>query len=238
VRGYLQSLLPDFYLGAETSRPGGEPPRPPIQEAGVRTPIFIDDFRNGLSHWTPELQSGGRVAAQDGVLDLDVPGGATLWLKQALSEPYEIEYTATPIAAGGSNDHVTDLNVFWNARDARSPDDVFATVRSGAFADYDWLKTYYVGQGANLNTTTRFRRYVGEPGNRPLIFDLTEPLIAANQPLRIKISVVGDRVRYYSDDQLVFDYVDPEPYLSGWFAFRTVASHFAIRDFGVWRPAP
>jgi rhamnogalacturonan endolyase len=238
VRGYLQSLLPDFYLGAETSSAGGGPPRPPIQEAGVRTPIFIDGFRSGLTQWTPELQAGGRVAAENGVLDIDVPAGATVWLNQPLSEPYEIEYTATPIAAGGPNDHVTDLNVFWNARDARSPDDVFATARSGAFADYDWLETYYVGQGANLNTTTRFRRYVGEPGNRPLIFDLTEPLIRANQPVRIKISVLGDHVRYYSDDQLVFDHVDPEPYRSGWFAFRTVGSHFAIRDFGVWRPAP
>lgn len=238
VRGYLQSILPDFYLGAETGNPGGQPPRPAVREVGARTRIFGDDFRSGLAHWSPELQSGGRVAAENGVLDVDVPGGATVWLKEPLSEPYEIEYTATPIDVGGPNDLVTDLNVFWNARDARSPDDVFATARSGAFADYDWLETYYVGQGANLNTTTRFRRYVGEPGNRPLLFDLTEPRIRGNQPVRIEISVIGDRVRYYSDDVLVFDYVDPEPYRSGWFAFRTVASHFAIRDFVVWRPAP
>lgn len=47
----------------------------------------------------------------------------------------------------------------------------------------------------------------------------------------------GDR-RLNNDDQLVFEYIDPEPYRSGWFAFRTVGSHFAIRDFAVWRPAP
>jgi hypothetical protein len=108
--------------------------------------------------------------------------------------------------------------------------------RDGAFAEYDHLKTYYVGQGANLNTTTRFRRYVGEAGNRPLIYDYTSPLIEANVPVRVRIRVDGQRIRYYSDDQLVFDYTDADPYRGGWFAFRTVASHFHIGDFTVWRP--
>ncbi len=159
-----------------------------------------------------------------------------VWLRQELAGPDEIEFTATPISAGGSNDLVTDLNTFWNARDVRSPDDIFGTVRNGAFAEYDYLKTYYVGQGANLNTTTRFRRYVGEPGNRPLIYDYTDPLITANVPVHVRISVDGQRIRYFSDDRLVFDWTDPAPYDSGWFAFRTVASHFVLADFTVWRP--
>ncbi|MEV0902578.1 DUF6250 domain-containing protein [Actinoplanes sp. NPDC049802] len=140
------------------------------------------------------------------------------------------------MSAGGPNDHVTDLNTFWNARDVRSPDDIFATTRSGAFAQYDYLQTYYVGQGANLNTTTRFRKYVGEPGNRPLIYDYTAPLIEANVPITVRIRVNGERIRYYSDDRLVFDYTDTDPYPRGWFAFRTVASHFHIQDFTIWRP--
>ncbi|MDP9799037.1 hypothetical protein J2S43_007549 [Catenuloplanes nepalensis] len=144
----------------------------------------------------------GNYVLNSDVLDVDVPGGATIWLRQGLAGPYEIEFTAVPISAGGPNDLVTDLNTFWNARDARSPNDIFATSRGGAFAEYDHLRTYYAGQGANLNTTTRFRRYVGEPGNRPL----------------------------------VFDYTDPAPYDSGWFAFRTVAGHFTFADFTVWRP--
>ncbi|HEY0001465.1 MAG TPA: DUF6250 domain-containing protein [Actinoplanes sp.] len=236
VRGYLQSTLPDFFLGA-----GGRPPALPRIEttAGPERawqPIVRDNFRGGTDKWTAELQSGGTVEARDGVLDIDVPGGASVWLRQELSGPYDIEYTATPVSAGGPNDHVTDLNSFFNARDVRSPDDVFATSRSGLLAEYDLLKTYYVGQGANLNTTTRFRRYVGEAGNRPLVFDLTEPRIEANTPVRVRWSIDGNRIRYYSDDTLVFDFTDPEPYRDGWFAFRTVASHFQIRDFTVWRP--
>ncbi|MGH1559213.1 DUF6250 domain-containing protein [Caulobacter segnis] len=38
-----------------------------------------------------------------------------------------------------------------------------------AFADYDTLKTYYVGQGGNYNSSTRFRRYVGRAGDRPML---------------------------------------------------------------------
>ncbi|MEU4564953.1 DUF6250 domain-containing protein [Actinoplanes sp. NPDC023936] len=236
VRGYLQSTLTDFYFGYG-SRPPAKPRIQTTATAGNAWQVVAeDDFTADSGKWKAELQSGGTVSAANGILDIDVPNGATVWLKQELSGPYEIEYTATPISRGGANDLVTDLNSFWNARDVRSPADIFATTRNGAFAEYDYLKTYYVGQGANLNTTTRFRKYVGEKGNRPLIYDYTTPLIEANVPIRVRISVNGSQIRYYSDDQLVFDYTDPDPYSSGWFAFRTVASHFHIADFTVWRP--
>ena len=200
------------------------------------TRIAHDDFRHGTRQWTAELESGGTVRARHGVLDVDVPGGATVWFTRELTGPYVIEYTATPVAAGGPNDHVTDLNAFWNARDVRSPGDLFATPRSGTFADYDLLKTYYVGYGANLNTTTRMRRYVGEAGNRPLLFDLTEPLLTPNAPYRVRLVSAGRTVQYWSNGELLCDYRDPEPYTSGWFGFRTVASHFRLADFSVWRP--
>ncbi len=91
-----------------------------------------------------------------------------MWFKHPLSGPVAIEFDATAVSAGGPNDEVSDLNVFWmaNNRDgsARFPDS-----RSGQFADYNDLKTYYVGLGGNRNTTTRFRRYIGDPETRPLL---------------------------------------------------------------------
>ena len=80
-----------------------------------------------------------------------------------------IRYEATMVQAGGANDRVSDLNAFWMATDARTPGDLFAARRSGKFADYNQLRTYYVGQGGNGNTTTRFRRYIGDTELRPML---------------------------------------------------------------------
>ncbi|EKX62277.1 Tat pathway signal sequence domain protein [Streptomyces ipomoeae] len=197
--------------------------------------IAADDFRRGLGQWVVELQDGGTVTAERGVLEVDVPAGATVWFKRRLEGPYVIEYTATPVSAGGVNDRVSDLNNFWNAVDVRSPEDLFATPRGGALDEYDHLKTYYVGYGANTNTTTRLRRYVGEAGVRPLVYDYSEPLLVANAPHRVRIVSDGSVVRWWNNGRLVFDYADPEPYTSGHFAFRTTWSHFRIEGFRVWR---
>lgn len=200
--------------------------------------IAHDDFRHGLGKWAVELEQGGTVTASRGTLEVDVPAGATIWFKKRLEGPYAIEYTATPISAGGVNDRVSDLNNFWNATDVRSPGDLFATRRGGALAEYDYLKTYYVGYGANTNTTTRLRRYVGEAGVRPLVYDYTEPLLVANEPHRVRIVSDGSTVRWWNNGRLVFDHTDQEPYTGGHFAFRTTWSHFRFSGFRVWRLSP
>ncbi|MEU5075548.1 DUF6250 domain-containing protein [Streptomyces asoensis] len=201
-------------------------------------PLAHDDFRHGLGQWAVELERGGTVTAARGTLEVDVPAGATIWFKRPFHGPYVLEYVATPVSAGGVNDRVSDLNNFWNAVDARSPDDLFATPRSGALAEYDHLRTYYVGYGANGNTTTRLRRYVGEAGVRPLIYDYTEPLLVANRPHHVRIVSDGRTVRWWNNGRPVFDYTDPEPYTGGHFAFRTTWSHFRINDFRAWSLIP
>ncbi|MEU9310802.1 DUF6250 domain-containing protein [Streptomyces sp. NPDC048256] len=200
--------------------------------------IAHDDFRHGLRQWAVELEKGGTVTASRGTLEVDVPAGATIWFKRPLDGPYVLEYVATPVSAGGVNDRVSDLNNFWNAVDVRSPENLFATPRGGALAEYDYLKTYYVGYGANTNTTTRLRRYVGEAGVRPLIYDYTEPLLVANEPNHVRIVSDGSVVRWWNNGRLVFDHTDPEPYTGGHFAFRTTWSHFRINDFRAWSLIP
>jgi hypothetical protein len=196
-----------------------------------------DDFTHGLDQWKAELEKGGQVTAKDGRLNIDVPGGATIWLKAPLEGPLLIEYEATAVKAGGVNDRVSDLNCFWMARDARSPADLFATPRSGAFADYDQLKCYYVGLGGNTNTTTRFRRYIGEKGNRPILpeHDLTAPefLLKPNVAQTIQLVAFEHEIAYYRDGRRIFSYQDPEPYRSGWFAFRTTWNHLVIRNLRI-----
>src|SRR5215472_12441126 len=131
--------------------------------------ILFEDRFASLDNWVPELEKPGTVTAHNGVLTIDIPAGGTLWFKPELSDSVRIEYTATMISAGGPNDRVSDLNCFWMATDPRSPDDFFAAHRSGKFADYNQLRAYYVGQGGNTNTTTRFRRYIGDAGERPIL---------------------------------------------------------------------
>jgi hypothetical protein len=204
--------------------------------------LYRDDFDRGLAQWTAELERPGIVSAQGGRLTLDVPGGCTLWFRPELRSPVLIEYDATMIQAGGANDRVSDLNCFWMATDARSPHELFATHRSGKFADYNQLRGYYVGLGGNSNTTTRFRRYIGDPVLRPLLpeHDLTgdDVLLRPNVAQHIEIVAMGGRVQYYRDGRLLFDFHDPAPYTHGNFAFRTVTSHIEIRRFRVYRLRP
>ena len=111
--------------------------------------LYSDDFAGGLNQWTAELEKPGVVEVKNGVLHLDVPAGATVWFRPELRGPVMIQYEATMIGRGGANDRVSDLNCFWMASDARSPQNLFATKRSGKFADYNQLRAYYVGQGGN-----------------------------------------------------------------------------------------
>lgn len=204
--------------------------------------LVRDEFARGSDLWRWELEKGGSVAVRDGSLEIDVPGGCTVWLKPMLSGPLMISYEATAIAAGGPNDRLSDLNCFWMARDARSPEDIFGHARTGQFADYDQLRCYYVGLGGNSNTTTRFRRYVGEKGNRPLRpeYDLTAPafLLVPNVSQTIQLVAAGSFIAFYRDGRLLFSYEDPQPYPSGWFAFRTVTSHLKVKNFRVQRLVP
>ena len=195
--------------------------------------LFSDDFTDGLGRWTVELEKGGVVDAKGGILSLDVPAGCTVWFRQELRGPVVVEYEATMIHRGGPNDRVSDLNCFWMARDAR-------VKRSGKFADYNTLRGYYVGQGGNTNTTTRFRRYIGDSVLRPLLpeHDLKAPLLEPNKPMHIRLVADGARIQYSCDGRVIFDFHDPAPYSRGWFGFRTTFSHLEIRHFRVYRAAP
>lgn len=201
--------------------------------------LVQDDFARGLKLWRTELEKGGTVTTRDSTLEIDVPGGCTVWLASPLEGPVLISYEATVVAAGGPNDRASDLNCFWMARDARSPTDMFATARSGKFSDYDRLRCYYVGFGGNSNTTSRFRRYIGESGNRPLLpehdLSASEFLIVPNLAQTIHLVAAGSSIGYYHNGRRLFAFEDSEPYTSGWFAFRTVTSHLKFKNFRVFR---
>jgi len=200
--------------------------------------LFQDDFRD-LSNWHIEAEKPGRVSAANGVLDIDVPAGVTLWLERYLEGPLVIEFQATAVSEGGPNDQVSDLNVFWMANNVDRQQPVFSRTRSGAFADYNNLLTYYVGLGGNRNTTTRFRRYIGDPVLRPLLpeHDLgaAAAMLQPNRRQTITLIADGRTIEYRRDRQTLFVVDDPAPYTQGWFALRTTHSHLRIRHLRVYR---
>lgn len=200
--------------------------------------LYHDDFRSGLRNWVIEAERPGRISASGGVLDIDVPNGVTLWFRHELQSPVMIDYEVTAVAKGGPNDAVSDVNAFWMATDTRVPSgNVLERRRSGAFADYDELRTYYAGIGGNRNTTSRFRRYLGRKDERPLLpqHDLgaREHLLEPNRPYRIRLVADGRRVELYRDGKRMFQLDDPEPYTRGHFGLRTTKSHLRVRDFSV-----
>jgi hypothetical protein len=197
---------------------------------------LLNDFR----HWHVEAeQPEARTFLRNGILDIDTPAGITLWLTHELTGPVRIDFDATAVSAGGPNDQVSDLNVFWMARNADGTP-VLTKRRGGRFAEYDDLETYYVGLGGNRNTTTRFRRYVGRTGDRPLLpqHDLSGPtaLLAPNRRQRITLIADGRRIEYRRDGKPLFVYEDEAPYTRGWFALRTTFSHLRIENLSVRRP--
>ncbi|MGF1637856.1 MAG: DUF6250 domain-containing protein [Cyclobacteriaceae bacterium] len=113
----------------------------------------------------------------------------------------------------------------------------FENHRDGKFSQYDSLQLYYVGLGGHYNTKTRFRRYSGD-GNKPLLpeHDLSdhETLILPNVQTKIRIIVYDQIIQYYKNGQLIFNYLDEQPYGSGHFGFRTVNNHMTIDNFKIY----
>lgn len=209
--------------------------------------IARDDFDRDLANWVVEQTPHGTTQIRDGRLEINdgagpgSNGGCTVWFRQKFTGPIQIEYEATLLDQGGPNDRVSDLNCFWMAADPKSPDDLFAgsKERGGRFEQYDALRLYYVGYGANGNKTTRFRRYPGD-GTRPLDPGTGERLESKymnipNRTVHIKLIADGGRVQFWRDDELIFDFTDPQPFREGWFGVRTVRNHLTIDNFRVWR---
>ncbi|WP_199560069.1 DUF6250 domain-containing protein [Sphingomonas psychrotolerans] len=192
------------------------------------------------SQWKIEAEQAAFVTFGAGI-DIETPAGLSLWYTRELRGPVAITFEALAVSEGGADDSVSDLNAFWMARDPGvRGGSIFAGKRSGAFAEYDDLKTYYVGIGGNRNTTTRFRRYVGAPGNRPLLpgHDLkgVENLLVPNRWTQVRLIADGRHIAVERDGRRIFALEDAKPYRRGWFALRTTKSHLRIRNLRIGKP--
>ncbi|MCP4451567.1 MAG: hypothetical protein GY809_08910 [Planctomycetes bacterium] len=204
------------------------------------TLIYQNDFAGDLSDWRVEQMPGGSVRVAGGKLEIEDAKGCTVWFREKLEGPVMIEYEAEIIKKDGPHDRGSDLNCFWMAQDPKSYDDLLAgsRTRGGRFRHYHSLRLYYVGYGANHNTTTRFRRYIGT-GERPVLpeHDLSDEkvMLEYNVPIKIQLIADGQRIAYLRDGEVIYDVHDPDPYTDGWFGFRTVNNHMTVDNFKVFR---
>lgn len=200
--------------------------------------VFSDRFTS-LDQWVVEQRPGGRVETREGVLVIRDIDGCTVWFRPKLKAPVSIHYDAVVC----SDARVSDLNCFWMASDPTQPDDLFhpAHPRTGAFIEYDALRTYYVGYGGNSNSTTRFRRYLGD-GTKPLLpeHDLKGKgiLLEPDRIYHLELVAEDGVAKFIRDGEVLFTFRDPHPLTEGWFGLRTVNAHIEIRNFRITGQSP
>lgn len=188
--------------------------------------------------WHLEAEdSSASVVWKNSTATIVSPKGATLWCDEVMEGNTCIEYEARIVADKRFKDdsgkvRISDLNCF-----------VFADKcggYGGKFVNNYALAMYYVGYGGNWNTTTRFRRYTGDERGvdsakyRPRILkEYTDAahLLQPNHWYKIKIEAKDGRFRYFIDNDLLVDYVDPQPLTKGFFGFRTTMAKAQLRNF-------
>lgn len=198
--------------------------------------IFSDDFTGSLDPklWVAEIEPKGvsTVYSRGGALVLNTRGGVTVWLNKLLTGDLRIEFDRTVLVDTGANDRLSDMNVFWMAKD---PGNANLLTRNGKFESYDNLELYYVGMGGNTNKTTRFRKYYSG-GNKPVIKEYLDPAhrLQANTTYHIKILVGNGATSYWVNNECFFTYADPRPLTEGYFGFRSTWSRQEVRHFKIW----
>ena len=203
--------------------------------------LFEDNFDwPDSSAWVVESEENLKLIGlvHDGNLDVDVSKGITIWNTKTFPGNAMYEYRITAIESGGKNDRVSDLNCFWMATDPLNPSDFFArsSWRGGVFHHYYTLSLYYVGFGGHDNSRTRFRRYNGKTSPPPIIKEYNDSghLIEPNKENVVRIVCLNGLVKYYFNEELLFELNDENPHAAGYFGFRTTNNHVRIHDFKVY----
>lgn len=190
-----------------------------------------EDHQGNELRWRVEQEKPEQtqLVTDDHSLHIDTAAGLTVWLDKPLSGSYRISFSREVRTEGQQNDRLSDVNMFWAARDPVNPD---LFTRQGELSSYDSLELFYAGIGGNWNTTSRFRYYDGL-GERHLLTEYTsvDRLLRAGHPYQLVIEVNDRQTRLLVDGEEWFaaDYTAPPD--SGYFGFRTVWSRQIIRDF-------
>lgn len=205
-------------------------------------------FCHAQKEWKIEAEDNASKVTfrPDGVIDIVAPKGLTLWNTNLMQGDVIIEYDARIVTDDFHpflKNRISDLNCFWMATDPKAKNgSVFVNMnkRKGVFVNQYALQLYYMGYGGNYNKTTRFRRYDGDsrgitdPTSRPGILREyldADNLLVPDHWYHIRLEQREGRVRYIIDGTTLVDYLDINPFTSGYFGFRTTLSHAQVKNF-------
>ena len=196
------------------------------------------------SKWKSESNSKKtKITTMDSVMDVVSPDGLTLWYDEKLTGDYEISYAIQVVMENGKYDRLSDMNCFWGANDPQHSDDLFARAdwRKGVFKNYNSLNLFYVGQGGNDNTTTRFRQYHGkfyevdDAKNKPVLAEYKDAdyLLKPNHWYNIVIRSSKGTTSYTCNEIEFFKKEIKKGETDGYFAIRLWKNHVRIADFKI-----
>lgn len=206
----------------------------------------VPDSVSGLNakefnkYWKIESEGPCSVSFRGDTAEFVAPKGLSVWRKEKMQGRTVIEYDAQ-VVTENPDDRLSDLNCFWMATDPGAKDPfVNLDKRGGKFVNSYTLSLYYLGYGGNHNSTTRFRRYTGDPRGvdnpdfRPAIlteYTDADNLLKPGKWYHIKITTDGLRTQYFIDGKRLVDFRDPNPLTEGWFAFRSTLSRTRLTNF-------
>lgn len=197
--------------------------------------FLSDAMADWQDRWCVESESPDyKVTSLGGdTLEILSPKGLTLWYRQMFKGDNTVEYDACVMDEGKPGDRLSDMNLFWMASDPKAKD-IWTRMqdRQGIFKNCSQMQLYYLGYGGNHNSTTRFRRYYGQP-DPAIVKEYTdaEHLLIPNHWYHIKVQSLKGKVSIYVDNKLIVAYNDKQPLTKGWFGFRTTLSRTRIANF-------
>jgi hypothetical protein len=196
------------------------PTAAPVQveeEYWVEAELAREAFRDASWRDRWVVEGGGEIAAGDGRLTVNSPQ-ATIWWRQPL--PADVAITLTAGVDGPAENNAANLNLFFHAREVDGG--AYRFGRSAVYEDYHRIPNYIVTlTGGFQEGWSRVRR---NPGFE-MLSEERSTRSEAGQTYRIRVVIVGGRLRYWLDGKLIHDVRDKQPLPGGHFALRTWRSH-------------
>ena len=192
--------------------------------------VLREGIGDNLAEWFEE-GLGKFSMPEPNVMEVDaMEGGYTAFLKNELPDDLLVRYKCRTLPPQGAN----NINLISHCQPPQRGR--WPIVEVGRYKGYREMPNYIVTFVGGFNEFEGTRECDGRQRLRrnpgfALIDEKEDCASDLERDYLITFTVKGGRVRYYIDDQKIFDWQDPEPIAGGGcFAFRTYKTHEVYSD--------